>query len=63
MTWTPFFKEDGNGNKTNATAIPPKILFTEYSNQLIENVCKEVEKNLKNKLGLELPASYFTNIF
>lgn len=57
-----FILEDGNGNKTNATAIPPKILFTEYSNQLIENVCKEVEKNLKNKLGLELPALKPSNI-
>ncbi len=57
-----FILEDGNGNKTNATAIPPKILFTEYFNQLIENVCKEVEKNLKKKLGLELPTLKFTNM-
>ncbi len=54
-----FRLKDGNDNETNVTSIPLETLFIEYYPQLIENVCIEVERNLKQKLGIIMPAIKF----
>lgn len=59
-----FTLKDGNGNETNVTSIPLDNLFIEYYPQLVENVCLEVEKNIKKDLGIIMPSlkSIFTDI-
>lgn len=46
---------DGNGNKSNITSLDPKTVFIDYADQLIKNMCIEVEKAIKSSYNLKLP--------
>ncbi len=52
---------DGNGNLSNITSLDNKTIFTEYAEQLIENVCIEVEKAIKSSYDFQLPILKYEN--
>ena len=52
---------DGNGTTSNITSLDNKTIFLYYHEQLIKNVCLEVEKNLKESLGINIPTFRFTS--
>lgn len=52
---------DGNGEKSSITSLDNRTIFVNYFDQLIKNVCLEVEKNLKKTLGINTPVLKFKN--
>lgn len=50
---------DGNGEKSSITSLDNKTIFTQYHDQLIKNVCLEIEKFLNSKISPFLPARKF----
>lgn len=51
---------DGNGDKSSITSLDNKTIFINYYDQLIKNVCVEVEKNLRRTLDINTPTLKFT---
>ena len=51
---------DDDDNIISAISIEPKTLFTKYFGQLIKNVAIEVERALKQSLGISTPVLKFT---
>lgn len=52
---------DEFGNVTDITTLDNKTIFTKYSDQLIKNVCIQVESTIKIAFGLNIPLYKFEN--